>query len=65
MAEHRAKLAGRDEKTAAQEARRLDTLRAPLIAQDAADVAPLRARIEPNVRASGENEGDDVRWKCQ
>jgi hypothetical protein len=45
--------------------RKVDTLTAPAVAQDAADVAALRTRIEPNVRASGEGEGDDVRWKCQ
>ena len=45
--------------------KKVDTLAAPAVAQDAADVAALRARIEPNVRASGEGEGDDVRWKCQ
>lgn len=45
--------------------RKVDNLTAPAVAQNAADVAALRARIEPNVRASGEGEGEDVRWKCQ
>jgi hypothetical protein len=45
--------------------KKVDTLAAPAIGQDPADVVALRARIEPNVRASGEGEGDDVRWKCQ
>src|SRR5215470_14619212 len=39
--------------------KKVDTLAAPAAAQDAADVATLRARIEPNVRASGEGKGDD------
>jgi hypothetical protein len=43
----------------------VDTLAAPAIGQDPADVAELRARIEPNVRVSGEVECDEVRWKCQ
>jgi hypothetical protein len=45
--------------------KKVDTIAAPAVAQDPTDVAALRARIEPNVRASGEGEGDDVRWKCQ
>jgi hypothetical protein len=44
---------------------KVDTLAAPAVAQDAAKVVALRTRIEPNVRASGVGEGDDVRWKCQ
>lgn len=43
--------------------RKVDTLAAPTVAQNAADIAALLARIEPNVRSVGE--GDDVRWKCQ
>ena len=45
--------------------RKVDTLAGPVVAQDAADLAALRARVGPNVRASGEGEGDNVRWKCQ
>ena len=45
--------------------KKVDVLAAPAIKQDPAEVAALLARIEPNVRASGEGEGDDVRWKCQ
>jgi hypothetical protein len=45
--------------------KKVDTLAAPALAQDMADVAALRARIEPNVKASSEGEGDEVRWKCQ
>jgi len=45
--------------------KKVDTLTAPAVAQDATEVAALRARIEPNVRSSGVGEGDDVRWKCQ
>ncbi|MGO4684105.1 hypothetical protein [Hyphomicrobium sp. 2TAF46] len=45
--------------------KKVNSLTAPAVAQDETDVAALRARIEPNVRASGDGEGDDVRWKCQ
>jgi hypothetical protein len=45
--------------------KKVDTLAAPAVAQDPIDTAALRARIEPNVRASREGEGNDVRWKCQ
>jgi hypothetical protein len=45
--------------------KKVDTLAAPAVAQDPTDVAALRARIEPNVRASSGGEGEDIRWKCQ
>jgi len=45
--------------------KKIDTLTAPAVVQDPTDVAALRARIEPNIRTSGEGEGDDVRWQCQ
>jgi hypothetical protein len=44
---------------------RVDSLNAPAGPQDEADVAALLARITPGVRASGEGDGDDVRWRCQ
>jgi hypothetical protein len=45
--------------------KKVDTLGAPAAVQDEADVAALRVRLEPEVRRTGEGEGDDVRWKCQ
>jgi hypothetical protein len=45
--------------------KRVDTLDAPVTAQNAGDVAALRARVELGIRTSGAGEGDDVRWKCQ
>jgi hypothetical protein len=45
--------------------RKVDTLAGPAVPSDEADVAALLARVQPDVRRSGEGEGDDVRWKCQ
>jgi hypothetical protein len=45
--------------------KKVDALAAPAVAQDPIDVAALLARIKPQVRASNEGEGEDVRWKCQ
>lgn len=45
--------------------RKVDRLGGPAVGQNEVDLAALRARVGPNVRASGEGEGDDVRWKCQ
>ena len=44
---------------------KVDTLATSAVAQDPSDIAALRARIEPNVRASSKADGEDVRWKCQ
>jgi hypothetical protein len=47
--------------------KKVDTLAGPMTAQDDGDVAALLARVAPSVRASGggDEDGDDVRWKCQ
>jgi hypothetical protein len=45
--------------------KKVESLAAPAVPPDDAEVAALLARIEPQVRRSGEGEGDDVRWKCQ